>query len=189
MTMFNEPDAVVEDNGERLILTPPPKYVVIDFTIVTGMDTSATDILREISEVCRIHRCRLFFSGLSANLRSMLVYAKLGPSYERKTLLFAPDLESALAKAEDGLIKRASHLGEKDESESHSLLERRSESAEDGFLHALQKIDEQVGEVVSVNLPSIPFIAAQLCSSDELFLRLLSTALILSMTFLVSPNT
>ena len=146
MTMFEEPDTGGQAHGENgTMVVPPPKYVVIDFTIATGMDTSATDILREITEECKRHRCKLFFSGLSPDLRDMLVYAKLGPSYQKRTLLFAPDLESALAKAEDGLINRVSHLGEAGTSETHSRLERRnSTGVEDGFSYALQKIDDQV---------------------------------------------
>lgn len=148
-TMFDEIDSgdemVTTQQGERALLPPKPKYVVIDFTIVTGMDTSATDILREISALCRMHRCRLFFSGLSPPLRSMLVYAKLSPLHEKRTLLFAPDLESALAKAEDGLINRVSGLREQDESELPVRQDPTAKNSSHGFLHALQKIDEQHG--------------------------------------------
>jgi SulP family sulfate permease len=149
MTMFEEPDVdeVASFTGQSMPLPPVPKYVVIDFTIVTGMDTSAVDILREIAGLCRGHRCKLFFSGLSPSLRSMLVYAKVNRSHEKGPLMFATDLESAIAKAEDGLINRFLRLGEKDESESYERVERRKLSnAEEGFLYALQKIDEQVGD-------------------------------------------
>jgi len=152
MTMFEEPDAegdvALAAAGQRPPSAPLPRYVVIDFTIVTGMDTSATDILREISEVCRSHRCKLFLSGLSPSLRSMLVYAKVSPANAKRTLFFAPDLESSLAKAEDGLIARVSHLGDVDESESQARMEHGVGGGPEGFLHALWKIDEQVGILV-----------------------------------------
>lgn len=146
-TMFEDPatdDAVTQ----QMLLPPKPSYLVVDFTIVTGMDTSAMDILREISALCRIHRCRIFFSGLSPSLRSMLVYAKLSPAHEKRTLLFAPDLESALAKAEDGLINRVSWLRQQDESE-HLTQDQVAIGAPQGFHYALQKIDDQVRESLS----------------------------------------
>ena len=74
----------------------------------------------------------------------MLVYAKLSPPHEKGTLFFAPDLESALAKAEDGLIARVSHLIEKDESEHQAIQDLADADENGGFLRALQKIDKQV---------------------------------------------
>lgn len=145
-TMFEE-DPEGDDDAQRLPLPPKPRYLVLDFAWITGMDTSALDILKEISALCRSHSCRLFFSGLSPSLRSMLVYAKLSPAHEKRTLLFAPDLESALAKAEDGLINRVSGLREQDESEYPASREQEHTpgDAKQGFLHALQKIDDQHG--------------------------------------------
>ncbi|CAB9515417.1 solute carrier family 26 [Seminavis robusta] len=121
------------------MLQPKPKYVVIDFGIVTGLDTSAVDILREISSLCRSHGCRLFFSGLSPSLKSKIVYAGISPSRA-----FAPDLESALIKAEDALIREVSGLRAKDESESRAMDRVMSDPGQ-GFLQALKKIDEQHG--------------------------------------------
>lgn len=146
-TMFEEDPKGDDDDAPRLPLPPKPRYLVLDFAWITGMDTSALDILKEISALCRSHSCRLFFSGLSPSLRSMLVYAKLSPAHEKRTLLFAPDLESALAKAEDGLINRVSGLRDQDESEYPTSREQEPTPGDEkqGFLHALQKIDDQHG--------------------------------------------
>lgn len=124
---------------------PKPKYVVVDLTLVTGMDTSAVDIFREIVALVKENKCSIFLSGLAPPLRSMLLYAKVSPAQERGTLRFAPDLESALAKAEDGLIFAVSGLDQLDGSESQARFEHRDgDLPEDGFLYALHKIDEQV---------------------------------------------
>ncbi|CAB9515416.1 solute carrier family 26 [Seminavis robusta] len=67
------------------------------------------------------------------------VYAGISPSRA-----FAPDLESALIKAEDALIREVSGLRAKDESESRAMDRVMSDPGQ-GFLQALKKIDEQHG--------------------------------------------
>jgi sulfate permease, SulP family len=138
MTMFDEPPTETEGENSLFVLPPKPKYVVIDFAIVTGLDISAVDILREISAFCSSHRCRLIFSGLSPSLKSKVIYAGISPKRA-----FAPDLESALITAEDLLLKSQSGLRAKDVLEQRET-NHRDLYAGDGFILALQKIDEQV---------------------------------------------
>jgi STAS domain len=147
MTMFEEPTSEAEDDdslfamtgGEAPIMMPlKPRYVVIDFAIVTGLDISAVDILREISALCSNHGCRLIFSGLSPSLKSKVIYGGISPNRA-----FASDLESALITAEDLLINNQSGLRVKDISEQRET-NRTDSYAGDGFILALQKIDQQV---------------------------------------------
>jgi hypothetical protein len=74
-----------------------------------------------------------------------MLYAGLKPEALRR-FSYTPDLESALAKAEDSLVTTVYHLEEKVEMETSVRKRQRSvSSVEDGFLYALQKIDIQHG--------------------------------------------
>jgi len=147
-TMFDVSDAEAALYQDLAIPLPPsPLYVIIDFTIVSGMDTSAIDLVREIITVCKNNRCRLFLSGMSHILRSSLVYA--GVKADGATFYFQPDLEAALGKAEDGILNSVFHVVEQTE---HDVGLRRRErafsNADDGFRFALDKIDEQVSPMI-----------------------------------------
>lgn len=141
-TMFEEPDAEIYSDL-NYPLPPLPKYLVLDFAIVTGLDTSAVDLIREVVTICREHHCGLMLSGLNPDIRSTLIYAgiKAGSS----GLFFVSDLESALGRAEDSLLKKVCHV-EEQEQQSAGLRRRARalSNAEDGFQFALRRIDELV---------------------------------------------
>lgn len=145
-TMFDD-RSDAESAAAGVVLPPIPKHLIIDFTLVTGMDTSAVDLFSEIIALCQEHKCQLYLAGLSPLLKGVLTYAGIRPTATRP-FGWALDLESALAKAEDKLISQVFHLEEKDEMESSVRRQKRSESldlrnSDDGFLYALRKIDEQ----------------------------------------------
>lgn len=152
-TMFEEDD---ENSGDAFPLPPLPKYLIVDFCLVSGMDTSAVDTIREIISLCRKNKCKLFLAGLRPSLRSNLLYAGLKPPRRslggQRVWVYTSDMETALASAEDSLLSNVFHLEEKDESESsRRLLQRKmraesiGENVDDGFRYALKKIDEQHG--------------------------------------------
>jgi hypothetical protein len=125
---------------------PIPKYLIVDFTLVSGIDTSAIDTFREIAEMCRDRDCRLYLAGFTPDLKSMMLYAGLKPEPGSRGFSYTPDLESALAKAEDSLVTTIFHLEENDEMETSVRISHRSvRNVDDGFLYALQKIDIQHG--------------------------------------------
>eukprot|EP00977_Amphora_coffeiformis_P021592 scaffold9519_cov183-Amphora_coffeaeformis.AAC.8 len=139
----------MEDPDAATYLPPIPKHLIIDFTLLTGMDTSAVDLFSEIITMCQQYKCQLYLAGVSGIIKGTLLYAGIKPSLERR-FNWALDLESALAKAEDKLISQEFRIEEKDELESSTRRQKRSESldlrqGDDGFLYALRKIDEQHG--------------------------------------------
>jgi len=112
--------------------------------MVSGMDTSAVDVFQEIIDLCRDNHCRLFLAGLSDDLRSEMSYTGIKPGTGSYSFSYATDLESALARAEDGLLSNKYHLEDKAEQETSTRKRARSEgNVEDGFLYALKRIDEQ----------------------------------------------
>lgn len=117
--------------------------VVIDLTLVNGMDTSAIDLFGEILAMCNDHNCSLFLAGLNPDLKAELQYAKvIGID---SSVHLTSDLESALARAEDNLLSNIFRLEAKNEAESRKRGRSLSIAQDDGFLYALRKIDELHG--------------------------------------------
>jgi len=124
-------------------LPPVPKYLIIDFTIVTGIDTSAVDVFADIISLCKSNRCEVILTGMSSNLRSSFAHSGVKPT---RGLRFLPDIETALGKAEDALIKHVFQKEEKSKMESGQRRRARLVSIDDdGFRFALRQIDEQHG--------------------------------------------
>lgn len=178
-TMFDDQHEE-EDLDGGVTLPPIPKHLIIDFTLVTGMDTSAVDLFSELITMSQQHNCQLYLAGVSTVLKGTLSYAGIKPSPERR-FHWAFDLESALAKAEDKLISKEFQIEEKDELESSIRRKKRSESldirnSDDGFLYALRKIDEQHGRfenLLIVNRFSYKlFLINPLCSFQVWLLRM-----------------
>jgi len=141
-TMFEDDDGD-EPLSAIVPLPPKPKYLVIDFCLVSGMDTSAVDIIQEIVALCtETNHCQLFLAGLNPTLKSTLIFSGLRGN-QRQGWMYTMDMETALAKAEDGLLSSEFRLEELDQEETR----KRSNSMRpsDGFLYALKKIDEQHG--------------------------------------------
>lgn len=133
-SMFEEPSGEVDE----LFLPPVPRIVVLDMTLVTGMDTSAVDVISDILALFNNHDAKLFLSGVSANIRKVMLLGGVKPESIRdrseRKLRFFPDLDSAIGKAEDMLLD--------DSSFEVDFYHRKG--GDQGFVRALRHIDEQV---------------------------------------------
>jgi len=106
-SMFDPCDGEVD-------LPPIPKYIILDLSIMTGIDTSAVDVLGDISALCKEHKCSLIFAGIiRSDIKRSLITGGVKPSRTNKHLNFSSDLDSALGKAEDELLKYVGHNEEK----------------------------------------------------------------------------
>lgn len=143
-SMFDEEDLPDE---EARLLPPLPKHLIIDLTIVSGLDTSAIDLFREIASICTNNRCRLYLTGLSPDLKASLLYAGVKGS---STLSYVSDMDIALGQAEDTLLTHFCKVEEYDRNEAISRRRTLSYS-EDGFRYALKMIDQ----TVSINLQAL----------------------------------
>ena len=136
-TMFEEPEP---DLNPQLV-PPIPKIIILDLALVTGIDTSAVDAFSDILAVCGNHDCKLFLSGVSKNLRDVMKLCGIEPENiadrSNRKLRFFSDLDGAVGKAEDFLLKQAPF---EVHSMEHSTLEA---TKRNGFQHALALIDEQ----------------------------------------------
>merc|ERR1719162_1828682 len=98
--MFDDGDAA-DGLGEDPDIPPNPKYLILDLSLVTGIDTSAVDVLGEISTLCQEKHCGLLFAGIPRAIRPALVTGGVNPSRTNPHLRFSPDLDAALGRAED----------------------------------------------------------------------------------------
>ncbi len=147
-SMFEEPP---EDICRNLAfpLPPLPKYLIIDVTLVTGIDTSAVDVIAEIVQLCHSKKCNVMIAGLTRELKKVLALGGVKPSADKKSaysiLRYPPDLESALCKAEDGLLRSVCNVEKIELKRCHM---RKASIIGDGFLYALRQIDLQVSSFI-----------------------------------------
>jgi MFS superfamily sulfate permease-like transporter len=135
-SMFEEPEG---DHVDLDSMPPMPKILVLDLTLVTGMDTSAVDAFADIVSVCTTKNdCRVFMAGVATGLREIMMLNGLKPEATRdrskRQLRFFQDLESAIGKAEDSLIEILSF--------NQNRVPRRT--SRNGFVNTLCLIDGKI---------------------------------------------
>lgn len=144
-----------ELNDETIVeydIPPLPKHIILDLTLVTGMDTSTVDVFLEMKELCGRYDCKLFLAGISSTLRGTLSQGGFRPEAVRRSerkMRFFLDLDSALGTAEDDLLLEDEGLLGHVASgpignDSGRYIPPTIGGNNNGFLVALQKIDEQV---------------------------------------------
>ena len=151
-TMFEEPP--FECNFP---LPPIPRYLIIDMTLVTGVDQSVSDIFSEIGKMCQRQGCIFYICGLGHTLKSKLV--PNGTTSKASGYRFMSDLESALGRAENGLLKSVLKIEEQEMKRFHR---RRLSIDEDGFEYSLRQIDQQV-RMASSKSPFIYITSTKTC--------------------------
>ena len=105
------------------------------------------DVFGEIITVCKNNNCQVYISGITPHLKSVLSFGGVKPSL-CPGLRFVPDLEAALGKAEDGLLKFVYKV---EDQERARMKIRRMSVDDDGFAYALQQIDSQVSQINSLS--------------------------------------
>ena len=144
-----------EINRDIVAILPKPKFLIVDLSLVSGMDTASYGVFSEIRDKCKNHDCRLFLSGLSTRAKKGLALAGISPDvtvgrYRKQRMIrFFRDLDFALGKAEDLLL-------ELERMKSNPLpLDQPCCGETKGFLHALRKIDELHGQQFTPELCGI----------------------------------
>lgn len=145
-----EDDILLADLAIIEATPPKPRYRILDFALVTGMDASSLDQMKEILAICRLNMCNLFVSGLPRALRADWDFAEIQErDSSSRRFAFFPDLESTIGWAEDGLLSNVFHLEDKSRQEAQLRQRvRRNSMMDEGFAYALRKIDETVSAFV-----------------------------------------
>ena len=138
-TMFEDVD-FAESRRLDFPLPPKPKVLVIDLSLITGMDTSTVDSFVDIKQLCGGNHCKLYLCGLSPRMRKGLALGGVKPTSgprSKSVVRFFSDLDTALGNAEDILIQL----------EMTAVAGQQSQLTKDsnGFRHALKQIDELHG--------------------------------------------
>ena len=161
------------------LIPPIPKFIIMDFSLVTGVDTSAVDIFSEILILCKEHQCKFYLTGLSNSVRDVFLRGGLSSSsqnaqnisYEHRMFNYFPELDSALGIAEDLLLselhksdqqhqKYYMDMGQQYQQEqpshektssSHDLIDDDNDE-DDGFFVALHQIDELVSMPLCITI-------------------------------------
>ena len=132
------------DDEDRDLNLPTPKYVILDMSIITGIDASAVDVLADIASLCKENRCKLILAGIPRIIGPSLATGGVKPSASNKHLSIKSDLEAALGKAEDELLKYIGHKEEKSIEAGKRLRHiRRVSMVDHGVRNALREIDKQ----------------------------------------------
>jgi MFS superfamily sulfate permease-like transporter len=141
--------ALFESNKEteRSFLKPKSKFLILDLTLVTGMDTSTVDVFSEIRSLCSGSNCKLFMAGMSTNIRSILALGNFKPEVgirSKRHLRFFASLDAALGKAEDILLESDYDAAQTDPGSSRPGMRRLMRRNFSGFQKALRHIDTEV---------------------------------------------
>jgi len=120
-------------------IPPVPAVLVLDLSLITGMDTSAVDVFLDIWRICKSNNCKLYLCGLSPRLKRTFAKGSMKPDTKGprkfRTLLYFSDLDHGLGRAEDVLID--TNMGN---FAIQSLF--RLKKGNSGFHEALQHIDQ-----------------------------------------------
>jgi anti-anti-sigma regulatory factor/CRP-like cAMP-binding protein len=141
-----------EDGATDQLETRRPKFLILDLTLVTGMDTSTVDIFNEIRNLCTSNHCKLFVTGLTPDLRGVLNLGGFKPETtvrSKRKLRFFASLDAALGKAEDLLLDADGHDKEASSTDNRARL---LSEGDFGFRTALRHIDEEHGDNFSLEL-------------------------------------
>lgn len=151
-----------------------PEYLILDLTLVTGMDTSTVDVFSDIRNLCRANKCKLLMAGMSPNIRSILALGNFKPDTgerSKRQLRFFPNLDAALGKAEDMLLEVHFVDTEPQPLMSDKRRQVLDKLKENGFRTALSHIDVEHGENFSLELVGLQeyTTAIELETGDQLY--------------------
>jgi CRP-like cAMP-binding protein len=151
-----------------------PEYLILDLTLVTGMDTSTVDVFSDIRNLCRTNECKLLMAGMSPNIRSIMALGNFKPDTgerSKRQLRFFPNLDAALGKAEDMLLEAHFVDTEPQQYISHKRRVALDKLKENGFRTALNHIDAEHGENFSLELIGLQeyTTSVELESGDQLY--------------------
>eukprot|EP00539_Tryblionella_compressa_P008608 CAMPEP_0178766332 /NCGR_PEP_ID=MMETSP0744-20121128/18999_1 /TAXON_ID=913974 /ORGANISM="Nitzschia punctata, Strain CCMP561" /LENGTH=357 /DNA_ID=CAMNT_0020422029 /DNA_START=22 /DNA_END=1095 /DNA_ORIENTATION=- len=139
--MFEEID-ISQSARLDFAIPPMPQVLVVDLSLITGMDTSTVDIFGEVRELCKKNDCKLYLCGLSPRQKKAFAKAGIKPDKglprSKRTFLFFSDLDSGLGKAEDVLIQEEMETSDV----LHFTQPFAGSEAVSGFHVALRHIDE-----------------------------------------------
>ncbi|TMW64337.1 hypothetical protein Poli38472_012959 [Pythium oligandrum] len=104
-TLFEPKAASPHPLASNSSTTPVPiSYLLLDFTLVVGLDSSAADRLTKVKYVCDVHQCRLVFAAVPSIYRRFTEH--LSNIFVDQSMFYvASDLNGALEWCEDSILQ------------------------------------------------------------------------------------
>ena len=99
---FGTANALLETIRAELAKADKPNAIILDFSRVRGLDASASHSLGKLSKACSRAGVRLVMSGMRQSLKNAYVRG----AADLNAAEFAPTLDAALRREEDGLLSR-----------------------------------------------------------------------------------
>lgn len=130
----------------RLSGEPLPRFILLDFRRVTGIDSSVSLSLDRLTQYAQTYDLTLIASGLSSHLRP--AFERLAPAADGGSCIrIFPDLDHALEYAENQLLAAAVAGGGEGETFERQLAEAGGDPNEIGLLmHWLDRRSYGAGE-------------------------------------------
>lgn len=100
-TMFED---VLLDEAIQLDfpIPPVPIVLVLDLSLITGMDTSSVDVFMDIWRLCKSNDCKLYVCGCSPRLRQTFARGGMKPDSKgpkkSRTFLYFSDFDHGLGR-------------------------------------------------------------------------------------------
>lgn len=98
------------DTIKQIFAESKPQYVLLDFRLVTGIDSSAMMSIAKIKQHAQDNRVFLVFTGLNLVLEKRIIAEALDETQGNSWRIF-PDLDEGLAWCEQQLVERYESLG------------------------------------------------------------------------------
>ena len=161
-SMFEDVD-VTRLSFSKNLIPPIPDALILDFSLVLGMDVSTSDSFKRIYKLCVSNGCSLIMCGVSRQIAKILNSSALTlAASAQKRVKFVDTLDVALGAAEDivlenvGRVKEMERIAAKERKmiRQHSIVQGadRQEINLEGFRYALHLVDVHLGLNVSEKL-------------------------------------
>lgn len=146
---LNYIEKIFDENSEKRkgvdSFPPIPKYLIIDLSLVTGIDASTADVFSDAFSKCKANSCCLILVGVTSCIKAALTCGGFKPGSSDRYFRFISNLEAALGRAEDSILTDILKAEEIDR--RNSVARRRirlmSLGSDSGFGYALEQIDQQ----------------------------------------------
>ena len=149
--------AIDDTDSRRMSFSRLPmlKFLIVDMSLITGMNTSTVGILADIKELYVQNICQLYLCGLSPRIRASLALGGAKPESDmrsERSFRFSHDLDidSTLGKAEDLLTSDMEEMGDTVHNGGRSRFMGSDGPGDNKFRFALKEIDEQHGQALAL---------------------------------------
>ncbi|TYZ61927.1 hypothetical protein PybrP1_001369 [[Pythium] brassicae (nom. inval.)] len=139
---FGNANTLSEHVRGLLQASPAIRTLVLDFTLVVGLDSSAADRLTKLKAVCDQHACRVVFAAIPRAYAKFAAHVA-GAFGDSASFHVAPDLNAALEWCEDQILRAHTvrqPIREEDEEDDNDSDDNDNDKGDVTHLKMLQRL-------------------------------------------------